>query len=61
MSLMSILAGRHREIAMGINIGLGAGSCGVFVVDQRGYTGANGEIVACDWPGGGGGLGGEDQ
>ena len=45
-----MLLEEHREIAMGIfNIGLGAGSCGVFVVDQRGYTGANGEIVACDW------------
>ena len=38
---------------MGINIGLGAGFPGVSLVDQRGYTGANGEIVACDWPGGG--------
>eukprot|EP00621_Florenciella_sp_RCC1693_P016519 CAMPEP_0182534490 /NCGR_PEP_ID=MMETSP1323-20130603/15865_1 /TAXON_ID=236787 /ORGANISM="Florenciella parvula, Strain RCC1693" /LENGTH=35 /DNA_ID= /DNA_START= /DNA_END= /DNA_ORIENTATION= len=34
---------------MPINIGLGAGSCAGLCWDQRSYTGANGEMVACDW------------
>ena len=46
-------SGGHMEITMGINTGLGAGSVlSCFVLGPAGYTGANGEIVACDWPGG---------